>query len=144
MLEIVGMAQAGVHNAPAAMCAYPSQRLRAIFDRAEAAARARGIILNVDLPPPHGRIVTPVEPPLRALGPVARVRGNHEAMLAELIAGRAPAASRAVIDRLAAHRDALDDEAPQRLEQVLNAIADEQPITISGRKPVAGQHAVDL
>ena len=48
---------------------------------------------------------------LRALGPVARVRGNHEAMLAELIAGRAPAASRAVIDRLAAHRDALDDEA---------------------------------
>lgn len=48
---------------------------------------------------------------LRALDPVARVRGNHEAMLADLLAGRAPAAARSVVARLEAHRDALDDDA---------------------------------
>jgi predicted phosphodiesterase len=48
---------------------------------------------------------------LRALGPVARVRGNHEAMLDDLRAGRVPNAARSVLDRLAAHGDALDDDA---------------------------------
>jgi len=48
---------------------------------------------------------------LRALDPVARVRGNHEAMLADLRAGRVPNAARTVLDRLEAHGDALDDGA---------------------------------
>jgi predicted phosphodiesterase len=48
---------------------------------------------------------------LRALDPLARVRGNHEAMLAELRAGAVPDAARPVRDRLAAHGEALDDDA---------------------------------
>lgn len=47
---------------------------------------------------------------LRSLEPVARVRGNHESMLADLVAERPVAATRAVLDVLAAHADALDGD----------------------------------
>ena len=44
---------------------------------------------------------------LRALEPVAAVRGNHEAMLARSLAGHRVAATPAVLDVLAAHAEAL-------------------------------------
>jgi predicted phosphodiesterase len=47
---------------------------------------------------------------LRALDPAAAVRGNHEAMLAELRAGRRPAAAAAVVATLDAHAAALSDD----------------------------------
>lgn len=53
---------------------------------------------------------------LRALEPIARVRGNHEDMLARLVDGRPVAASREVVELLDAHRAAL---APDDLAWVL-------------------------
>jgi len=53
---------------------------------------------------------------LRALGPVAAVRGNHEAMLSRALAGDGVAATPAVLDVLAAHAEAL---APDDLAWVL-------------------------
>jgi len=53
---------------------------------------------------------------LRALGPVASVRGNHEAMLSRALAGHGVAATPAVLDVLAAHAEAL---APDDLAWVL-------------------------
>jgi predicted phosphodiesterase len=47
---------------------------------------------------------------LRDLRPVAAVRGNHEAMAAELRAGRRPRAGEAIVATLQAHADALDDD----------------------------------
>lgn len=47
---------------------------------------------------------------LRDSAPVARVRGNHEAMLEDLVEGRRPRASRNVVDVLQRHREALDPD----------------------------------
>lgn len=45
---------------------------------------------------------------LREVRPVAAVRGNHEAMLGELLAGRRPRAAEAIVATLKVHADALD------------------------------------
>jgi diadenosine tetraphosphatase ApaH/serine/threonine PP2A family protein phosphatase len=58
----------------------------------------------------YGREPVQVVARLRGLGPAAAVLGNHEAMLAELLAGRRPHASRAVVEALEAHAEALDEE----------------------------------
>lgn len=58
----------------------------------------------------YGREPVHVVTRLRELGPAAAVLGNHEAMLAELLDGRHPHASRAVVEALEAHARALDDE----------------------------------
>lgn len=58
----------------------------------------------------YGREPVHVVARLRELAPAAAVLGNHEAMLAELLAGRRPHASRAVVEALEAHAEALDEE----------------------------------